>query len=58
MQIVDKKISIEELNKMSEKMFDSLVKAVVDIEKEIMGNRSRGIENAQIQEKIKKIVNK
>lgn len=36
MQIIDKKISLEELKKMSEKMFGGLVKAVVDIEKEIM----------------------
>lgn len=36
MQIVSAKISIAELNKMSEKMFGSLVKAVVDIEREIM----------------------
>lgn len=36
MQIVNKKISIPELQKMSEKMFGNLVKAVVDIEKEIM----------------------
>lgn len=31
-----KKISIDELKKMSEKMFGELVKAVVDIEREIM----------------------
>ena len=36
MHIVDTTISIEELKKMSEKMFARLVKAVVDIEKEIM----------------------
>jgi hypothetical protein len=36
MQIVRGKISLDELKKMSEKMFDRLVKAVVDIEKEIM----------------------
>lgn len=36
MQIVRDKISIEELKKMAEKMFGGLVKAVVDIEKEIM----------------------
>lgn len=36
MQIVQDKISIEELKKMSENMFGGLVKAVVDIEKEIM----------------------
>lgn len=38
MKIIDKqnKISIKELKKMSEKMFDDLVKAVVDIKKEIM----------------------
>lgn len=36
MQIVNKKISIPELQKMSEKMFGDLVKAVVDIEKEFM----------------------
>lgn len=110
MKIVSEKISVEELRKMSEKMFGGLVKAVVDIEKEIMvvdaslhadeeqllleegsaqeflwginlypdkfgelgwivfdsminlrpsqGNRSRGVENSLIQEKIKKIVNK
>lgn len=36
MQLVKEKISIPELRKMSEKMFGGLVKAVVDIEKEIM----------------------
>ncbi len=36
MQIVTKKISITELEKMSEKMFGNLVKAVVDIEKKLM----------------------
>ena len=36
MQIVKDKISIEELKKMSEKMFGRLVKAVVDVEQEIM----------------------
>jgi len=35
-QIVHKKISTKELKKMSEKMFGGFVKAVVDIEKEIM----------------------
>ena len=110
MQLVENEISINELKKMSEKMFGSMVKAVVDIEKEIMvvdadmhadeeyllleagsqqehlwginiypekiedqqwivfdsminlrpswGNKSRGVEDVQIQEKIKKIVNK
>lgn len=32
MQLVKNKISVEELKKMSEKMFGELVKAVVDIE--------------------------
>lgn len=36
MQVVHKKISIEELKTMSQKMFGGLVKAVVDIEQEIM----------------------
>jgi len=36
MKLVQDKISNEELKEMSEKMFDGLVKAVVDIEKEIM----------------------
>ncbi len=109
MKIIDKKISIEELKTMSEKMFDSLVKAVVDIDKEIMvvdaelhadeeklllenkskqeslwginlypdlsgedfvefdsminlrpsqNNRSRGVDDKQIREKIISIVNK
>lgn len=31
MQIVDKKISLDELKKMSQKMYNQLVKAVVDI---------------------------
>ena len=108
MQIVDKKITIEELKKMSEAMYESLVKAVVDTEKNIMavdadmhaqeealllengskqenlwginiypyktddtwiefdsiinirpsyGNRSRGVDNVEIQQKIKNIVN-
>lgn len=36
MKIIEKEISLEELKQMSTKMFESLVKAVVDIEKEIM----------------------
>ena len=36
MQIIDEKITINELKKMSARMFGDLVKAVVDIEKEIM----------------------
>jgi hypothetical protein len=36
MRIIDKNISIEELKEMAKKMFGNLVKAVVDIEKEIM----------------------
>ena len=110
MQIVFKQVSLEELKKMSEKMFGGIVKAVVDIEKEIMvidadlhadeehllleqgsqqeylwginlhpakvltedwiefdsminlrpswGNKTRGVDDPAIQEKIKNIVNK
>lgn len=109
MEIIDKNITIDRLKTMSEKMFGQLVKAVVDIEKEIMvvdaemhsdqeelllergshqgslwginihpyedddnfiefdsminmrpswGNRSRSVEDSEIQEKIKKIVKK
>lgn len=36
MKLVREPISITELKKMSEKMFEGLVKAVVDIEQEIM----------------------
>jgi len=36
MVLVKEKITIDELKKMSEKMFGELVKAVVDIEQEIM----------------------
>jgi len=36
MQIVKDNISIAELEKMAKKMFDNLVKAVVDVEKKIM----------------------
>lgn len=36
MKLVEKEISLEELQHMSTKMFDNLVKAVIDIEKEIM----------------------
>jgi len=36
MKIIEEKITNEELKKMAEKMFGNLVKAVVDIEKEIM----------------------
>jgi len=35
-KIVEDKVSISELQKMAEEMFGNLVKAVVDIEKEIM----------------------
>ena len=36
MQLIENKISINELKKMAKKMFGKLVKAVIDIEKEIM----------------------
>ena len=36
MKLIDKNISIKELKEMSEKMFKNMVKAVVDVEKEIM----------------------
>ena len=36
MQLIKEKISLDELRKMSEKMYNQLVKAVVDIEQEIM----------------------
>lgn len=36
MQVVDKAISIEDLKKMSEKMFGGMVKAVVDVARGIM----------------------
>jgi len=36
MQVVNNQISVQELKKMSEKMFESLVKAVVDIERGTM----------------------
>jgi hypothetical protein len=36
MKLVKEKVSISELKQMAEKMFGGLVKAVVDIEKEIM----------------------
>jgi len=110
MQIVQEKISNAELQVMAKKMFKNLVKAVVDIEQEIMvvdaglhadeemlllengskqenlwginifpdqigddrfvvfdsminlrpswGNRSRGVDDPKIQEKIRNIVNK
>lgn len=109
MQILQKKVTIDELKKMSEKMYNRLVKAVVDIEQQIMvidtemhsdaemfmlsegseqehlwginihpemegdefiefdsvinirpsqGNRGRGVENKDIQKKIRQIVDK
>lgn len=36
MKVVDQKITIKELKEMSERMFGDLVKAVVDVEKEVM----------------------
>ena len=36
MKIIDKIISISELKEMSQKMFDDMVKAVVDVKKQIM----------------------
>ena len=109
MKIVDREILVAELTVMSKKMFEELVKAVVDIEKEVMvvdaelysdqecllleqgseqknlwginlypkkfgdegwiefdsminirpvhDNRSRGVDNPKLQEKIIKIVN-
>jgi hypothetical protein len=109
MKIIKDEISIAELNEMSAKMFGNLVKAVVDVKKEIMavdadlhadeealllengsdqknlwginmypelagddfvefdsminlrpsqGNRSRGVDDVEIQKEILKIVNK
>ena len=110
MKIVKDKIEITELKEMAKRMYENLVKAVVDIEKEIMavdaemhidleqvliekensepknlwgvniwpakseddfvefdstinlkpglGNRTRGIDSAEIREKILKIINK
>lgn len=109
MKIIEDKITIEELKEMAQNMFGSLVKAVVDVEKEIMavdgelhadlevllsengskranlwginiypelagaeqiefdsminlkprlGNRTRGVEDAAVREKIIVIVNK
>jgi hypothetical protein len=37
MKIVDTSISLEELKKMAEAMFGEMVKAVVDVKREIMG---------------------
>ena len=36
MKIIDSKTSIDEIKKMADKMFGNLIKAVVDIDKEIM----------------------
>lgn len=36
MQIIREKITLDELKKMSEKMHDNLVKAVVDVENHVM----------------------
>jgi len=36
MKIINSKISIDEIKKMADKMFGNLIKAVVDIDKEIM----------------------
>ena len=36
MEIITDKISVEELQEMADKMFGNLIKAVVDIEKEVM----------------------
>lgn len=109
MQIVREKVTLDELKKMSEKMYNRLVKAVVDVEQGMMvidaemhsdaemvllnegsqqeylwginlypemgsdnwiefdsvinirpsqGNRSRGVDDKIIQEKIKQIVNR
>ena len=108
MKIIKDKISLKELKKMAQKMFGNLVKAVVDIKKEIMaidgemhadeealllekgskqtdlwginlfpgdiknfieydsiinlrpaqGNRSRGVDDAKIRQRIIKIVNR
>lgn len=52
MRIVEDKISCQELKKMSEKMFNSIVKAVVDIEKGIM------VDDIKIQQKIRDVVAK
>ncbi len=109
MQIIKDKITLDKLKQMAEEMFGDLVKAVIDVEKEIMaiggelhadeeamlikysskqqnlwginlypeldqdnwvefdsminlrpsqGNRSRGVDNPEIQQKIINIVNK
>ena len=68
MKIVRDKISISELKGMAEKMFGTMVKAVVDIEKRIefdsiinlrpsQGNRSRNVEDPKIRKRITGIAN-
>lgn len=61
MEIVYEKISLDELKKMSERMFGSLVKAVVDIEKGIMvvdAGLHADVDDPRVQEKIRTVVNK
>ena len=76
--LVNKLITIKELKDTASLRFGDMVKAVVDINKEIMaiggelhadeeefllqlgssqGNRSRGIESKELQDKISKVVN-
>ena len=43
---------------MAAKMFGDLVKAAIDIEKEVLGNKSRSVDDLKIQKRIINIVNK
>lgn len=56
-QIIKKKISCQELKKIADEQFGDLVKAVVDVEKGIIGNRSRGVDHPKVREKIVQIIN-
>jgi hypothetical protein len=40
MKIIDKEITIQELQKMAQETFGNMVKAVVDVKREIVGDKS------------------
>ena len=71
MEIITQAITLPRLREMAESKFGDMVKAVVDVEKGIMavdgelhadeeeqGNRTRGVENPQVRQRILEIVSR
>ena len=59
MTILDRPVSREELSKLAENFYEDFLEfdSLINIRPR-QGNRSRGVENEEIQERIRNIVNK